>query len=353
MEPGQDRAEWAAYMRQYMQDPERREKKRERDRAYKQRKREEQMSDHRASAVPRAPSNRRVIEQMKRWGWTTGRQDGRWMTMHGPPIGEMSGITLAVRPGSQHDANPTTIFHEIYNLTTNGDANSFWEGPPEVWQDMLRQARERSEKARAAAKEAELARAAQVAREREWEAIRIEGERQAEAARAEAAKREVKEMESKRKTGKGIRTSDIRASDVLDCLATNDRPMNIQAVGRRMGLDMDNETNVRDVGNRLAYLYSKGLAERVMAGTYRALGSGTATSGRIEHHVDRKNTHEPERVSPDRTIFNPITIEPIEDSIEAVLDLLLPNGFKASHLKFIAPWIDATKQMLNEVVSST
>jgi hypothetical protein len=44
-----------------------------------------------------------------------------------------------------------------------------------------------------------------------------------------------------------------------------------------------------------------------------------------------------------------VAAESIDDTIEAVLDLLLPSGFKASHLRYIAPWVETTKRMVEEV----
>jgi hypothetical protein len=44
-----------------------------------------------------------------------------------------------------------------------------------------------------------------------------------------------------------------------------------------------------------------------------------------------------------------VVYESIDDTIEAVLDLLLPKGFRAADLRFIAPWVDATKAMIDQV----
>jgi len=41
--------------------------------------------------------------------------------------------------------------------------------------------------------------------------------------------------------------------------------------------------------------------------------------------------------------------ESVDDVIEAVLDLLLPQGFQAKDLRVILPWIEATKLMVGTV----
>jgi hypothetical protein len=147
----------------------------------------------------------------------------------------------------------------------------------------------------------------------------------------------------------------IKANMVFEVLVTNDRPMNNRAVAKELGVDAASQ-NLTDINNRFVYLQGKGLAERVMNGTYRATQKGHAIAARIQHDVSRVDTPAPtaKPSAPTAQAAVPapdtqVVYESIDDTIEAVLDLLLPKGFRAADLRFIAPWVDATKAMIDQV----
>lgn len=310
------------------------------------------------SAIPRHPSNRKVIEQMMLWGWALGKRDNRWQTMVGAPIGATQGVTLAVASATQHDANPTTVFLEIYKLTCAGDAEAFWEGPPDpqFWSDTVKQARDRERKRKEVAQTDALARAAESAQHqamldraatRRKERLHILPE-VPELPPAPVKERKPRKEESVPLTSK----TTVRSNDVFGVLVNNDKPMNISEIATAMGIEHTSR-NLRDVTNRGGYLVSRGLATRVMNGTYRATQQGHAVAARIQHDVTQNDR--PTASKPPVTHFVdvsvPVTIvaESIDDTIEAVLDLLLPGGFRAADLRFIAPWVEATKAMIAQV----
>jgi hypothetical protein len=321
------------------------------------------------SAIPRHPSNRKVIDQMMLWGWALGKRGGRWQQMIGAPIGATAGVTLAVCAATQHEANPTTVFLEIYRLTTSGDAEAFWEGPPDpqFWSDTVRQARDRERRRKEVEQTDALAKAAENA------------QRQAMLERAANRRKErlhilpdVPELPPEPKARKprkeeAVPTSQtpgyptIRSSAVFDVLARNDRPMNAMAIVKELGLE-ENALNAKVVNDRCNYLQDKGLAVRVMNGVYRASPQGHAIAARIQHDVSNTNGSQPTAAPPNPTTLvttslDPgaeprvisVAIESIDDTIEAVLDLLLPNGFRAADLRFIGPWVESTKVMIAQV----
>lgn len=319
-----------------------------------------------SSAIPRHPSNRRIIDQMMLWGWSLGKRDNRWQTMVGAPIGATQGVTLAVAASTQHDANPTSIFLEIYRLTTAGDGEAFWEGPPDpqFWADTVNQARRRERQRKEVEQTDVLAKAAEAA------------QHQAMLDRAATRRKErlhilpevpelpplpTKERKPRKEESVPLtHNTKVRSNDVFGVLVNNDRPMNAKEIATVMGLDLADARNTRDVTNRCGYLVSKGLATRVMNGTFRATPQGHAVAARIQHevtqHTDQPTAKaaaaKPPNIMPIMDLSpTPVSIvaESIDDTIEAVLDLLLPGGFRAADLRFIAPWVDATKTMISQV----
>ena len=148
--------------------------------------------------------------------------------------------------------------------------------------------------------------------------------------------------------------------------------MDTEAICKRLGLDFNNTPERRSVSNTLSLLYKKGEVRRMKIGSYRCLTPPpqemvlTADNQLrpvipiiFDPPVDgvTQNSH-PISVTTAATpsvqvnqVF--FTAKPAEESvddvIEAVLDLLLPGGFKAQDLRVITPWIEATKKMVGTV----
>jgi hypothetical protein len=188
------------------------------------------MTDQRQSLVPRSPSNRRFFDRMVAWGWVPGKGDGDYVSMLTPPIVTPS-KTVKVRAPTHHNGNSTKAILDVYKATTAGDAELFWQGPSEMWLQMLEQHRQDAERQRTEKQAAEEVKAAQ---------------------RVEKLKQQP-----------------------------------------------------------------------------------------IEKRKDIIVPEQPTTTVPDETA--------LDDAIELALDLLLPGGFKASHLRVIAPWMESTKAMVRAV----
>jgi hypothetical protein len=307
--------------------------------------------------VPRQPSNRSVYEQMIAWGWKPGKTDGSWQSMFSPPIGTKQ-VRLRVRPPQQHDANPATVFKEIYRLTTGGDPELFWRGPSDTWLQMLANEQQLAEKRKQDEYEASLTRAA----------ARAEAQAAAEAAKNQpvrilavapeprATARPGLTEEGRKRMGKRtIHT--ITSKDVLEVLTAHDGPMTCKSIAKALGLDASADADGKypvsnKISNACRYLVDCDLAERVMNGTYRVTSKAKTINARVQHDGIHEDHSGIPAVNAPPEAARPVVArvaESVDDVIEAVLDLLLPQGFKASHLRFIAPWVETTKRMVAEV----
>lgn len=304
------------------------------------------------SRIPRHPSNRSFFEMMVQWGWEPGKTDGQFQSMFTPPI--ITGRErVRVRPSNHHLGNPTSTFLEVYRLTTGGDAELFWRGPSEMWLQMLANETAAAEERKRAEAESSMRRARE----------RAEAQRkEAEAAAVKAAVTVVEpkpepEPEPERSTmpKQSTKTPAMpRSKQVLEVLCAHDVPMTVARIVAELGLPNTSDT-VRVISNRCGYLAEQGLAERVMYGTYRVADKAKRTDVRVHHDSTPSAAEAAPAPSP---VTVPVVAEPrnvvtvaesVDDTIEAVLDLLLPDGFKASHLRYIAPWVEATKQMVSAV----
>lgn len=290
--------------------------------------------------IPRHPSNRAFIQQMKAWGWTEGKTDGTWQVMWSPPIGPQ--VKTKVRPATQHDANPTRVFLEVYRLTTQGDAELFWRGPSAQWLKMIGDARDRAEREK----------------EEAYDRTLTSAQRRAdEAARSSVPTPEVPEQKEVPVPKLRQVRSGPSAKEVLDVLSHHDAPMSASAIAERLGLDITEDRIAKDITNRCGYLVEHGLATRVMRGVYRVGGQGKSVAARVQHdgiHQGasgdpiRPPTAVPQQSPPPAATVTKVA-ESVDDTIEAILDLLFPQGFKATHLRYIAPWVESTKRMVEEV----
>lgn len=308
------------------------------------------------SVIPRQPSNRRLIEQMILWGWTP-HKSGKYTTMR-PPIGNE---TVDVQPAQKHDANATSIFLAIYRLTTQGDADLFWRGPSELWLEMLAEQREAERKKREKMNEPR-------------------GQQAVPAAPPLVVTQSVEPARPSTKGRPSYFTGQKYSStkSVLEVLeASPNRSMDAEAICKKLGLNPDVLAERRSVSNTLSFLYKKGEVRRMKVGSYRALAPESpprqemtlTTDGLLlpvtpiifdppvdgvtqnSHPISVTLAHEPIVVVVNNS---PLTAdkhieESVDDVIEAVLDLLLPKGFKAQDLRVITPWIEATKTMVGAV----
>ena len=149
------------------------------------------------------------------------------------------------------------------------------------------------------------------------------------------------------------------------------RSLNAEAICKKLGLDFDNLPERRSVSNTLSLLYRNGQVRRMKIGSYRCLTPPPQEMALTADNQLRPVT--PIIFDPPvggvtqnsypisvTTAATPVVInqvfmaaehveESVDDVIEAVLDLLLPGGFKAQDLRVITPWIEATKKMVGTV----
>lgn len=297
------------------------------------------------SATPRNPSNRSVITQMERWGWQIVKT-GKYVTMRAP-IGDE---TVGVQAANKHDANATSVLLTIYRLTTQSDADLFWRGPSKLWTDMIdaQRAKERDE------------------RRKKLEQPEIKAHMPAAWDTPTPKEPTVPEPEPKQEP------SLIRANSkyvhmatreqVIEVLQTTGKTMDAAMICRRLGLNPLEERERRCVSNHLSALYLAGRIQRPKAGKYRVLAPiSTVRPGPSPIAVTPTPAvarsvapaAPPVAIVQNEVVFaarkGDESVDDVDDVIEAVLDLLLPQGFQAKDLRVISPWIEATKLMVGTV----
>jgi hypothetical protein len=285
--------------------------------------------------IPTHPSNRSFIKQMKKWGWGQGPTRQDWVTMTFSPDGEEP-RTLKVRPAHFHDGNPAAVFLSAYELT-GVTGEDFWDGPPF------------SHPAPAPEPEPE--------------------------AEPSAAPTKIRRT----------RTPGI-SRGILEVLLTEGRPMTNQALAARLGLSQ------HQVSDSAAYLAQQGLVSRLVRGMYQARVTNETVRD-IEEIIHRQvivhdaqhgiaslgpslDDPQPEAAAPEPEPVTeppapisaappvpalPPTPAPVptprpvaeisDEEILAVLDMLSPSGFRATHLPAINRWVEATRELLVHIQS--
>ena len=315
----------------------------------------ERPRDQRESRVPRHPSNRSLVEKMGEWGWRIVKQGSkRWVLE--APYGDGR---VEVMPPALHEANPTSVFLDVYRLTSAGDPELFWRGPSRLAIDMLnehllakkkeKQAREAAEREKQAAVAAERA-AAAPAPPTSVSNLKPPGQLvvvPTAAPKAEPTPEPPTVVFVTRPYTKG------RTSSVLDAVNASPRSMTIRQVASRIGLDVSDPGEHRRLIQSLSALAREGKITRPAKGVYRRLAKDVTPAAPAAPEVQPAPQEvavlTPQPVEAPPAPADQAAAESVDDVIEAVLDLLLPNGFQAKHLRVIAPWIEATKRMVEAV----
>lgn len=282
------------------------------------------------SATPRHPSNRSFITQMERWGWTI-RKSGELLTMRAP----LGNETVQVQPANKHDANATSVMMTVYRLTTQGDADLFWRGPSQMWLDMIALKQEEEAAARRPRRPDPPVAHAVPEHAPPPADVKTEPPTPERARCKRMSTREGVYGVLAEHTGRGTLTATM--------------------VARRLGLDPNEEQERRSVNNHLSALFLEGRVDRPKMGHYRVPSPRPSRPGQ-EAVLSTPMPVVAQPVAPAAPAPPPppapapvAPAESVDDVIEAVLDLLLPGGFKAQDLRVIQPWIDATKLMVGTV----
>lgn len=126
-------------------------------------------------------------------------------------------------------------------------------------------------------------------------------------------------------------------------------------IAEAMGFDPADRMVTRGLANRLSYnaKLPDSPIESVRRGLYR-LKQGRRQEPTVvaaTTSVSPAVVSVPVEAQPVEIVTAPTPAQSMDDVLEAVLDLLLPNGFKARHMRFIQPWMTATQRMIEEVTS--
>jgi hypothetical protein len=124
------------------------------------------------------------------------------------------------------------------------------------------------------------------------------------------------------------------AKVVIDVLTESRSAITSNTLVQRTGLDQ------RTVDGAMSYLVKRGMVHRLGKGIYRP--SETLIP------ADPPEPIEPEP-HPAQAVAQAASDRDTDDLIEALLDLLFPDGLKAAQWKTIDTWVEATRQMLNGV----
>jgi len=292
------------------------------------------------SATPRNPSNRSVITQMERWGWQIVKT-GKYVEMRAP-IGTE---TVGVQAANKHDANATSVLLTIYRLTTQSDADLFWRGPSKLWTDMIE-----------AKRAEELAARRKKFQQPEVNVQRLPTEWTPPTTKEPAVAEPEPKSPLIRPVGKAHGTRVATREQVIAELQATGKTMDAAMVCRRLGLDPKDERERRAVNNHLSALYLDGRIRRMKTGNYRELASTEPVSSRPLWAMPVATQPVAPAAAPSVAVVQNDAVfaarrpnESVDDVIEAVLDLLLPQGFQAKDLRVISPWIEATKLMVGTV----
>lgn len=288
--------------------------------------------------VPTAPSNRHFIRQMIEWGCVVGKTTGDDTIMTFP-----NGKTITVRSARSHLGNKNSIFQEVYK--TFDGARAFWAGPNVVAESPVR----------AAAKELP---------ETPKRTVTPPGSEPVPTTKAPAAVT---------RRPHGISTA------VFDLMIKHGQPLTVSEAAKRLNL-----TN-RQVSSAMAYMASDDLKfiRRIKNGVFELIENpphpdhrigidvqvGSTLKERVhatppEVPVQRERRGEVDTEVDERGIGHVLVAPPAElpapisngnhsdpevsdDEIYAMLDMLVPQGFKAVHYPSVERWVAATRDLVS------
>lgn len=252
------------------------------------------------AAFPTHPSNRTFLNQLGRWNVVIEKVKGDWTSVRFP-----NGEKLQVRSANYHDGNSTHTFSEVVRIL-GLTPEMFWQGPPETPKPAL------------------------------------------------------KVVDQKYPARKSY------IGKVADCLVQFGAPMSVDLVAKELGLD---HSQARQALGRLV---KQGFAEVAAYGVYVAKQHAAEHRVDIDIDVNHGDRGQEPRIAPQEPAVAPTAVSPVPDSrkssesvlepgsaqdvdslVESVLDLLFPQGLriKASDVKAVNDWIEATKHLLRRVRS--
>jgi hypothetical protein len=332
------------------------------------------MNDVPATLVPprSSVSNRTVIARLKAWGCTGEKQKGEYTYFDSP-----WGDRIEVKSATYHRKNGSRQWDSIVNGLRVSYQEFMARDLSPLDQDTLKAAavmakdfveglreQEAEEKARLAAREAE-----QQAK-REQREVAAQAARQAREKRRMSAQRRQQQLavvpddeataaltsEPKVRQGRII-------NQVLDFLIGCGEPCSID----RIMTSFDNPPRRSSVQGACLRLVDQGVVDKVKPGVYQAkpqhqrqdvrvgvqgaIDGGVAAKVQDIAHGPEKPVQEalPPMPVPRAGRFIPANLTDNEATINDVLDLMFPSGFKAKHLPLIDAWRTATIALMRDI----
>jgi hypothetical protein len=243
-------------------------------------------------------SNRQVYLQMRLWGWTEEKKTNLEVVMRHP-----NGSTLKVHAPENHAHNEPPVLIAIYQMT-GVSPEEFWDKPPSP-------------------DEVHFA-----------------------SPDIEAPDQPVRNQ----------------STQLLDLLIGQNRPLTVQWMAEATGLTHE------QVQRGMNYMKNKRLVKRVKRGMWQAIDHREVTEHQTVGIEVATDEHQPAQVPASQE--TPVeSVQPSADVIDAqshpvpvphavvgrevtdaeilqVLDLLVPDGFKAVHYPAVNAWVEVTKQLV-------
>jgi hypothetical protein len=286
-------------------------------------------------AFPLHPSNRSVINRMKEWGWVVVRERGdRWaLTLPGVK-------TVTVNAPTFHENNRTPIMREVVAATCGGDHSLFWNASPLDIEGMKRPEPTVAQVAAILAAPDTVSPPPAKEPAMPTEAPPVTGPPPHVPLRGTSEADPTKPPRTRQHGHTEI---------VLNYLLSDGHTHTTGQIAEATGLSRDR------VNKAAGYLVNVGAARRIKVGVYQ-VSDATAAAARVEvtHHDHHEEAFIGNPVPVVRESPAVVTVEwpaDTENEVLDVLDLLLPDGFKAKHLPAIEEWKAATVRLLREVRS--
>lgn len=303
--------------------------------------------------VPTHPSNKNVLDQCLLWGWTIRAHTSDWVELEHRDRAER----IKVRPATFRQGNGGDVLHRAYKITCNGDAVRFWTRQEPYHTSKTRQPAGSAQmsdeemEAFAARKRAEspLDRLDRAAGLRVVPDLPDGGRADDE---PPASMPEPESPQPSRQTVRSMRDSSYsRGSEprprtiehdvlrVARALASANPVIQLDAV-----LSLIPDLTRQQVVNTMTRLADRGLIEYGHGKGKYVLAAPPKTpepAAPIAAPSEAPSSLAPAAAAP---------TSPHGDTVDAVMDLMFPDGVKTKHMPALIRWREETIRMMTEVL---
>jgi hypothetical protein len=303
------------------------------------------------AAVPSmgAVSNRRFIERMIDWGWEVNKASGEKSLMTLP-----TGDEVWVMSAHVHRSNPLSVFNAVLRITGDISWETFWT------LDVIAELRKVQDDLRAEIEAEERRIAKRERKHRKEKQRRMPTTEPARVINLDSGTDVTEELKRLEAEVPEERERRIRVQPrVLALLMESGEPWAVSNIAKHLNAP---DSSISGACGRLV---QSGLLTRVAHGVYQAVRTGSDHKVHISVGTALEAAQPgqpvdvalaPESPSAARTApATTATETPVDgqwdETINEVLDLMFPNGFKARHLPLIDRWRRATVALLRELNS--